>query len=655
MSEMLSRAVDYLGVIRRTLGELTGYARLTFELIQNADDAQSAKCLRFDVRDEALWVEDDGGFTDCEDQGLPPDRCLFLKDDGHCCDFHSFRLVSGADKRLREDTAGAFGIGFTAVYQITDRPEIISGKRHWTVDETASEDGRIMQILLDTPYEGTRIVLPWARDRNSEFRRRVEVAPVSENVHEELIESLENHVVSAMLFLRNLQSIEIASNGTVIRTVTREIDGDSVLIDDGEDAQLWRLLKGGFEEEAKRLRFQHIGQLDRARKSDVAVAIPMNFDVDGRLCSTLPTEKSIGLPIHVNGELYLTSDRRQLEMGTPHHSAWNSAVIEAAARLLAESLRELPALLGPERLWKALESARNLSREKQPDALSTAMASFWERLEPEIPHRELVWTSDQGWKKVGETRLIQSAEDETAFQVLEQLGVTLVNSSLRTYQNILLAVGVRRLGFEDIASAMREAGLSSRTSLDRLPAPLDDPVTRDRLWAQLGRMLDRLRSSDIASVKAALEGTAIMPSTDGYLCPAEDLWHADPRSVELLSAVAPEFPFLASEKLREDARPLAALCESLTPSHAVNQLSDEPLEVDVARARDLIGWLAQHEEDLSDQDLKLLADLSIFPSADGVHPLNDVALAGDFDDPLELARLLDAKTAKEHGGFLSGP
>ena len=657
MIETRSRAVDHLGFIRRTLGELTGYERLTFELIQNADDTKRAKRLRFDVRDEALWVEDDGGFRNCGNQKLSPDDCLFLGKYGHRCDFHSFRLVSGADKRLREDTTGAFGIGFTAVYQVTDRPEIISGELHWRVDETASEDGRIRENRLDTRHEGTRIILPWARDKNSEFRRRVEVSTVSENIEEELIESLEASVVSAMLFLRNLQTIEIARNGEVVRSVTRKVDGvdgQTVLLDDGDETRRWRLLEGDFEDEAMQLRVEHMRQLDLARKAKVEIAIPVGFEVDGRLCSTLPTEKSIGLPVHVNGELYLTSDRRQLEMGTPHHSAWNSAIIEAAGRLLAESLHVLPELLGPRLLWKTLESARNLFRDMQADALSQALASFWEQLEPEIPHYDLVWTSKKRWEKVSVARFVQYEEDVDAFQVLEDLGITLVHPSLRTFQNTLRdqRVGVKLLDFQHIASGLRQAGLARSTPLEQIPAPLNSPTARKQLWEQLGRMLDRRRSGDLESVKEVMEGAAIVPSTDGQLCPAESLWYAEQRSVDLLSAVAPEFPFLDSEQLRGEAKPLVRLCDELTPSGAVLRLSGEELEVDVSRARDLIGWMSQREDELKPRDLDLLKGLQIFPSSNGVHLLRDVALPGDFSDPLKLAQLVDETTAKEHRAFL---
>src|SRR6185437_15971406 len=128
------RAVDYLGVLGKTLRDLTGFATLAHELIQNAVDAD-ASWLCFDIRSEGLVVDNDGVFTDCghvEDDDCP------WKDDAthqHRCDFHRFRIVAGGDKRQEADTVGAFGIGFTAVYQVTDLPNLISAGRHWTIDE----------------------------------------------------------------------------------------------------------------------------------------------------------------------------------------------------------------------------------------------------------------------------------------------------------------------------------------------------------------------------------------------------------------------------------------------------------------------------------------------------------------------------------------
>src|SRR3954452_19134320 len=89
-----SREDDHIGLMARTLRELTGFTTMIFELIQNADDTKTATALRFDVRDEALVVEDNGGFTDCGNQDLGPHECLFLDKHEYRCDFHSFRLFS---------------------------------------------------------------------------------------------------------------------------------------------------------------------------------------------------------------------------------------------------------------------------------------------------------------------------------------------------------------------------------------------------------------------------------------------------------------------------------------------------------------------------------------------------------------------------------
>src|SRR3954454_23001643 len=181
-----SREDDHIGLISRTLRELTGFTTMVFELIQNADDTQKARCLRFDACDDALIVDDDGGFTDCGRQDLGPHACPYLEVHDHRCDFHSFRLFSSADKRRRQNTTGAMGIVFTSVYQVTDRPELISGRLHWVIDETKEQNERIVETELDVPHVGTRFVLPWATDPDSEFRVRAEVAPAPADADEQL-------------------------------------------------------------------------------------------------------------------------------------------------------------------------------------------------------------------------------------------------------------------------------------------------------------------------------------------------------------------------------------------------------------------------------------------------------------------------------------
>src|SRR4051794_5753381 len=115
--EDLGKDSDYLEDLARILENLIGYGTLAQELIQNAEDAK-ASTMAFDVREEALVVDNDARFSDCGDQ--PARRCPWAVAGRRPCDLHAFRRLSGATKRGDSETIGAFGIGFTAVYQITD-------------------------------------------------------------------------------------------------------------------------------------------------------------------------------------------------------------------------------------------------------------------------------------------------------------------------------------------------------------------------------------------------------------------------------------------------------------------------------------------------------------------------------------------------------
>src|SRR5687768_3070558 len=130
------REIDYHEDLGAKLRNLQGFATLAHELLQNADDVPGVTSFTFNICQHALIVENDGRFSDC---GRPETPECEWKEKGttgsHRCDFHRFRFIAGADKRNEAGTTGAFGIGFISVYQVTDRPELIS-KRHWILDET---------------------------------------------------------------------------------------------------------------------------------------------------------------------------------------------------------------------------------------------------------------------------------------------------------------------------------------------------------------------------------------------------------------------------------------------------------------------------------------------------------------------------------------
>lgn len=245
------RGMNYLSNLGRMIRDLTGFAALTFELVQNADDA-GAVSLRFDVRDDVLVVFNDAVFSNCGDQDLAPDECLMLSAEGHKCDFHSFCDVGGGDKQDRDNTTGAFGIGFTAVYQIADTAELISNGLHWYINEVEPEQDRIRECL-GCPHdkdEGTTFVLPWARDVDSEFRRRTRTPPVSADAPEELLAVLLEKIPAAMLFLRHVRRVELRHNGDQVDLFSREDADELCEIAGTQSRREWLMLNGDFAEEA---------------------------------------------------------------------------------------------------------------------------------------------------------------------------------------------------------------------------------------------------------------------------------------------------------------------------------------------------------------------------------------------------------------------
>src|SRR5690348_3623751 len=111
----LAAGYDFLGKLGDDLRDLIGLDTLVYELVQNADDAPGADEMTFDASKEALYVSNNGFFSDCGEQG-PSLECAGVEDatgNRVRCDFHSLRLLAGQAKRAKRGTTGAFGIGFT--------------------------------------------------------------------------------------------------------------------------------------------------------------------------------------------------------------------------------------------------------------------------------------------------------------------------------------------------------------------------------------------------------------------------------------------------------------------------------------------------------------------------------------------------------------
>src|SRR5881296_2003492 len=233
------RGTDHLGFLGAKLRDLLGYSTLAYELIQNADDAPNTTSMSFDVRDDALIVDNNGSFADCN--SLEEFECPWKRDPAknRMCDFHRFQNVASGDKREEANTTGAFGIGFTAVYQITDQPQLVSSNRHWTICEDRPEEERIAECIgcevCHAPtIPNTRFILPWASPPETILRKKLRVSCVNKEVPGEVFEELQRSIPTAMLFLKKLTAISLLRNGRVIRRFERFVDGNSLTLTDNQ-------------------------------------------------------------------------------------------------------------------------------------------------------------------------------------------------------------------------------------------------------------------------------------------------------------------------------------------------------------------------------------------------------------------------------------
>lgn len=658
----LSRGIDYLGDLAAKLRDLRGYATLANELVQNADDVPGVTELVFDIRDDALVVSNDGVFSDCghvEDVECP------WKDDsdrGYRCDFHRFRFVASGDKRHQPETTGAFGVGFIAVYQITDAPELVSRNRHWLLHEDRAENERIEVCPGCSRCRGrperTIFYLPWATDPRAPLRQALDAESISNEDINALLAELQESLPTAMIFLKRLKTVEIKHRTKLVRRVERVMDGNSLILSDGQTNPIWHQLKGNFESEASRLREIHGSLIEQKRSADVTVAIPQAPLPRGVLCATLPTQHETGLSLHINADFYPTSDRKRIIFESDFQSQWNRAAISAAAELLAENVESVASTVGHEQLWHIIERAQHLAEEARSGRHDESFTQFFSCLKPILGTTQIIRTTTDDWVTAHEAVLLFERKEAEAIPLLEQLGIAIVHDDLRPFHNLLRGeVGVRLLDVVHMADALERLGMSARTEIGDLPEFLRAESARNTLWRELSALLTRKRrDDDQVAAEARLSKCAIALGDDDALWPCRDLYSAGSEAVSLFGEIMPSVRFVAD--MGEDGAALVRLCPTFNAGVAVDLLAQMPAEsLNEAHesGRLVVATVLRWFEEQRPQEETVrqkLAALPIFPTASGLRPLASLALPGDFTDPIGLSDIVDLQQVAHRREFL---
>lgn len=668
----LSRGIDYLGDLGGKLRNLQGFATLANELIQNADDVKKddgtagAEWMAFDVSDAALVVDNDGAFSDCGQVEEP--ECPWRHDlaRGYMCDFHGFRNVASGHKREREGTTGAFGIGFISVYQITDRPELISAGRHWILREDRPENERIgvcpgCEVCQAPGLPKTRFILPWIFDGNSPLRRALRAPAQTPESPKQLHEELFRSLPAAMIFLKHLNFMDVSVGGEKILGLQRIVENDSLIISDGKKDRVWHLLRGDFNDQAQTLRELHANRIEPKRTAEVVLAIPDEPLDRGLLCACLPTQQETGLPFHINADFFPNSDRKRIILEHEYQSEWNRAAIGAAAKVIADKLSDLPQLLAHQHLWHVFETIQRVGKEAASGHKDKSFGLFWDQLQPQLSTARVFFTSREDWEPASDVHYVLEKTEEEVVPILEGLGLSILHADLRRYQNIFSAkeVGVSRLDIKPIADALEEAGLNQRVEVAALPEYLKSEKARRLLRRELAVLLSRQhRPEEQSIIERKLARCAIVPGRDKALWPCQDIYRAESETVMLFTDIDPSIPFLGS--LEEEALDLEQLCPEFDATVAIECLSKTLLAEDEEKTTPeidplpILRWFeSRGNEVLRNHSTKhALAALPLFPSADGLKPLTSLSLPGGFTDPIGLAGVVDLTRLKGRRDFL---
>jgi len=173
------------GAIDRLQKAFPRYGSFLMEFIQNADDAGS----------NSLTIEINGNCIKIFNDGRP-----FSKDD-----VESICKV-GRSSKTPKDYIGYLGVGFKAVFLISDCPEIHSGGYHFKFDKNAWNEPKqipwqVIPIWIDRPD----IELP--KGKTTAFIVPIRNSNLMSKLREEVKEEYLNNRI--LLFLRNINEIEI--------------------------------------------------------------------------------------------------------------------------------------------------------------------------------------------------------------------------------------------------------------------------------------------------------------------------------------------------------------------------------------------------------------------------------------------------------------
>jgi len=642
--------VDYtsslLGNISAHLQSLQGYDTMALELLQNADDA-TAKKIVFDVQDDGLKVWNSGVFSRCEDLNK---KCSFNET---LCNFHSLIEFASGSKQASSENIGRFGIGFVSTYQITDYPVVKSNNLKV---ELRPDKGKAKVSSVDYP-EGTEFFLPWAK-LESNLRKSLHSSPVTDGHIKQVFEGCQKVLKHSLFFLKHIQRAEVRRNGKLETLVELERDQKDLIVSfkPQNKSEQWLILNSTIEKSKKKVAFDRYSELERAdRKDNISIAIRVEDDSTfntGLLYAFLPTQKSTGLPLHINGDFFPESSRKSLVFeGGQEKQHWNELLIEAAANSISENLELLIDEIGHIQLWNLLNKARELSKNSGKGLeFPECFSLFWSYIKDKAEGDIKICYSSQG--QYEQTKDLFSGKKEwkdEEIKVFNQIGGKLAHKDLTPYRNTLQALGVKDLKIKNFVSILEntdslpiEGSLIDGNKLSLFYRPI---------WSITNSLLDMDYTNEEVADK--LKSIPFIVDTSLKVRTIEQLYTSSLpiTNIELAKA----FIFL---KFAHDDSHGYALVSKLIDCFELDSVVDEMqsqigeidrsyeefLPPEQGDLKGMYSLISKLDSDTAEDNYKIyeeLKSLPIWKTDRGFSTLSESLLPGDFEDPTGEAKLLN--------------
>lgn len=647
----LSKTSNHLGNLANVLKDLGGGGTLLHELAQNADDAK-AKTIRFVATDAELTVWNSGEFTDCGAQREDDVVCPWHEAGGRSCDLHSFREFAGRHKSADSSTTGAFGVGFTSVYQITDHPELVASGWHITLDEAAPERDRITVCSggcsRDHSTVGTTFYLPWARD-DSRLRQALSVDSLTEDGIGSIVEALHGSAADSAIFLAHVSNLEVAGQGRSTK-VTRKLEGGTIRLHFDGRIEEWLLLEGTAAG-AEQLKADY-DQIEPNREALVQIAVPLGTTQIGRIYAGLPTETRTGWTGHINGSFYPRQDRKGVEFGTTGFRArWNRMLVDGSAEVLAANLQLIAERLGYPTAWDYLAKVEVVNRETGQEKYPDCFTAFFSRAKQRVGATPIALLVD-GRVSIPQGSVVpRDLEEYEAREALVALGIPLIHESIRSAvrQTSHTEYGIQILNTSGIVKALLAHDVYIAWK------PPGSVFASDREVDSLLTLLQRLdqRGGRSRLVDAGANLAALVPCLDGSYARAQEVCRLEPDDRALFEMLDPTIKIVDEDRLSELCPSLLELCDDITIRRAIELFERDHDALEVAPI-EILEWLDDHRADLHDPNVQArVRALPIFPSTTGeLKPLTGLSLASTFKDRLGVAGVIDRDRVAGHEDLL---